>query len=522
MDKKIITGSVLLLVSLATLSSCSIKNMSSSAISNTAYPKNLTTEALITENQKINSELRSNETTLASKKSFLKTVEKNWQDAVDKRNKMSSTCEPMVAQSEKLTVLNEEYIALNKERLALRKLVEEKKKTNASDLRVKQAELATYEDVINPKTKKITKKGKVSLKQDAIYAQEFVLHKLDWSKKCNGYTTQERFDKREEEYNKLIGDASAQVDGYLNKKSEITAKKIILEKELQSRLDADKYLQYSYTYTDASVPAKIVTVKNKTLIPNCFWNNKNQMICTDKVNYIYDENSDLNSVQDDKGNTLAPVDQSDSLHPANNPTKNETTNDDQTQYTTYLTISFEAEIEEEEQTADSCTCNEGGGECLYGYNIDGICKDKEETPTDTDICSNGKDDDSDGIVDNECAPEEISFNMINGVKALQNIFTINTAYADPTNGCLPNWVKKTVFAPFKLVNTITKPVLDLTEPTTDAVVQLISATVDLRPKDMVGSCADATGMSQVVKKIKKIKITSVTRDRQPIVNPLTK
>ena len=302
---------------------------------------------------------------------------------------MSSTCEPMVAESEKLIVLNEEYTTLNKERLALQKLVEEKKKTNASDLKAKQTELATYEDVINPKTKKVTKKGKMSLKQDAINAQEFTLQKLDWKRKCNGYTTQSRFDKKEEENNKLIGDASAQVDAYINKKSEITNKKSILEKELQSRLDADKYLQYSYNYTDASTPAKMVTVKNKTLIPNCFWNNKNQMVCTDKVNYDYDENGDLNSVKDDKGDTLTPIDQNDSMHPGNNPIKNETTSDDQTQYTTYLTISFEAEIQEEEQAADSCTCNEGGGgECLYGYTVDGICKDKEEEPTDTDVCTN--------------------------------------------------------------------------------------------------------------------------------------
>ncbi len=106
-------------------------------------------------------------------------------------------------------------------------------------------------------------------------------------------------------------------------------------------------------------------------------------------------------------------------------------------------------------------------------------------------------------------------------------FGISNAFAGAPkvpdgSGCLPNWVKKSVFAPFKLVNTITKPVLDLTEPTTDAVAQLISATVDLRPKDMVGSCVDATGMSQVVKKIKSIKIKSVTRDRQPIINPINK
>lgn len=55
------------------------------------------------------------------------------------------------------------------------------------DINYQKKQLALYDDTIDSKTKKVTKKGKISLKQDAVNTQEFKVQQVNWSWKCGPY-----------------------------------------------------------------------------------------------------------------------------------------------------------------------------------------------------------------------------------------------------------------------------------------------------------------------------------------------
>lgn len=186
------------------------------------------------------------------------TLQSAWNQLIKERNDIKKTIASLTGKEQ----LNSMTISSNKTKIAtlknnLKKLNKKSPEyTNTTteinrledenkslDISYQKNQLALYEDTIDAKTKKVTKKGKINVKQDEVNTQEFKMQQLDWKRKCLPYLSGKQSEQVQlDAYAKWTGKVSEmtqQIQDLKSKQDELK-KKLTENKTTTTKNDEDE------------------------------------------------------------------------------------------------------------------------------------------------------------------------------------------------------------------------------------------------------------------------------------------
>lgn len=191
-------------------------------------------------------------------KDKLDTLQSAWNQLIKERNDIKKTIASLTGKEQ----LNSMTISSNKTKIAtlknnLKKLNKKSPEyTNTTteinrledenkslDISYQKNQLALYEDTIDAKTKKVTKKGKINVKQDEVNTQEFKMQQLNWKQKCLPYLSGKQSEQVQlDAYAKWTGKVSEmtqQIQDLKSKQDELK-KKLTENKSTTTKNDEDE------------------------------------------------------------------------------------------------------------------------------------------------------------------------------------------------------------------------------------------------------------------------------------------